>query len=191
MIRGRGYFTGRWSKLGTDAAEMPFSETTERLGVRHLLGTVLDVRVDERGHISGVETAECGILTADLYVDCTGFAGRLIGEALRVPFVDRGDVLFVDRALAIQVPWTEARAPIPSVTIATALSSGWVWDIGLQARRGTGYVYASRYTDDERAERALRRRTRAALTGLKKKGHVIERNKRGEVTCYKIVSSEA
>jgi Fic family protein len=26
--------------------------------------------------------------------------------------------------------------------------------------------------------------TRAALTGLKKKGHVIERTKRGDITCY-------
>ena len=28
--------------------------------------------------------------------------------------------------------------------------------------------------------------TRAALTGLRKKGHVIERSKRGEATCYRI-----
>ena len=28
--------------------------------------------------------------------------------------------------------------------------------------------------------------TRAALTGLKKKGHTIERTKRGEMTCYRI-----
>jgi hypothetical protein len=28
--------------------------------------------------------------------------------------------------------------------------------------------------------------TRAALTGLKKKGHTIERDKRGDVTCYRI-----
>ena len=31
--------------------------------------------------------------------------------------------------------------------------------------------------------------TRAALTSLKKKGHVIERDKRGEVTCYRITGS--
>ncbi len=129
---------------------------TERLGVRHLQGTVGRVLVDERGHITGVETTEFGILTADLYVDCTGFAARLIGEALGVPFIDRRDVLFVDRALAIQVPWTEPRAPIPSMTIATAMSAGWVWDIGLAERRGTGYVYSTQHTDDERAEREFR-----------------------------------
>ena len=30
--------------------------------------------------------------------------------------------------------------------------------------------------------------TRAALTGLRKKGHVIERTKRGDETCYRIVA---
>ena len=31
--------------------------------------------------------------------------------------------------------------------------------------------------------------TRAAMTGLKKKGHTIERDKRGEVSCYRITKS--
>ena len=46
--------------------------------------------------------------------------------------------------------------PIPSYTISTAHEAGWTWDIGLQQRRGVGYVYSSRYTDDARAERVLR-----------------------------------
>lgn len=31
--------------------------------------------------------------------------------------------------------------------------------------------------------------TRAALTGLKKKGHTIERDKRGDAACYRITMS--
>ena len=31
--------------------------------------------------------------------------------------------------------------------------------------------------------------TRAAMTGLKKKGHIIERDKRGEFSCYRITKS--
>lgn len=31
--------------------------------------------------------------------------------------------------------------------------------------------------------------TRASLTGLKKKGHVVEKSKRGEATCYRIVAA--
>ena len=33
--------------------------------------------------------------------------------------------------------------------------------------------------------------TRAALTGLRKKGHAIDRTKRGDVTCYRILSVAA
>ena len=33
--------------------------------------------------------------------------------------------------------------------------------------------------------------TRAALTGLRNKGHAIERTKRGEETCYRIVAGRA
>lgn len=32
--------------------------------------------------------------------------------------------------------------------------------------------------------------TRAALTGLKKKGHVLAKDKRGEVTCYQIAKAD-
>ena len=35
----------------------------------------------------------------------------------------------------------------------------------------------------------LKHTTRAALTGLRKKGHAIERFKRGEETCYRIVKA--
>jgi hypothetical protein len=33
--------------------------------------------------------------------------------------------------------------------------------------------------------------TRAALTGLRKKGHAIGRGKRGDVSCYRLVSKAA
>ncbi|MDO8693533.1 MAG: tryptophan 7-halogenase, partial [Sheuella sp.] len=66
------------------------------------------------------------------------------------------DVLFADRALAVQVPYPLPDTPIPSYTISTAQEAGWIWDIGLQQRRGVGYVYSSRHTDDARAEQVLR-----------------------------------
>lgn len=46
-------------------------------------------------------------------------------------------------------------------------------------------------TLDEMAEATgwLPHTTRAALTGLKKKGHMIERDKRDDVTCYRIIAS--
>ena len=126
------------------------------LGVAHVLATVTHVELDNDGAIAAVITDECGSLTADLYIDCTGFRATLIGEALGSAFRPLDDVLFVDRALAVQVPYPEANSPIPSYTISTAKEAGWIWDIGLQQRRGVGYVYSSRHTDDARAEQVLR-----------------------------------
>ncbi|WP_323845140.1 tryptophan halogenase family protein [Microbulbifer magnicolonia] len=128
----------------------------EKLGVRHLLGNVQRARLGEDGAIKAVVTDRHGDVEADLFVDCTGFSSLLLGQALGVGFIDRRDVLFADYALAAQVPYTAPDTPIPSFTIATAQESGWTWDIGLPARRGTGYVYSSAHTDHARAEDTFR-----------------------------------
>jgi len=126
------------------------------LGVQHVVGTVSRVELDETGAIAGVVTQEHGTLTAGLYVDCTGFRAELIGRALGVPFVPKSDVLFVDRAAVMQVPYKDEFAEVPPYTISTAHESGWTWDIALPTRRGVGYVYSSRHTDATRAETVLR-----------------------------------
>ena len=128
----------------------------QSLGVKRIEATVDDVTLAEDGAIASVVTREAGVLTADLYIDCTGFRARLIGEALGARFRSVSDTLFVDRALAMQVPYDCPDAPIPSYTIATAHEAGWTWDIGLHERRGIGYVYSSRHTSDERADAVLR-----------------------------------
>jgi tryptophan halogenase len=129
---------------------------TGNLGVRHLLGNVQDVNVAEDGSIRSIMTDEHGELAADLFVDCTGFRSLLLGETLGTEFIDKNDVLFVDNALAIQVPYADEQTPIPCHTIATARSCGWIWDIGLHTRRGTGYVYSEKYTSHEAAESVFR-----------------------------------
>jgi tryptophan halogenase len=131
-------------------------EVGKELGVRHLVGNVETVNLDESGAIASVTTREHGELKAGLYIDCTGFAAALIGKALGVPFIDDSDTLFVDRALAIQVPYDRPDAPVHSTTLSTGHEAGWTWDIGLPDRRGVGYVYSSAHTDDTRAEEVLR-----------------------------------
>jgi tryptophan halogenase len=128
----------------------------EKLGVRHVLADVRRVNLAENGDIRSLDTAQVGEIEGDLFVDCTGFKALLIGETLGVPFRECGDVLFCDRALAVQVPHETDAAPLASHTISTAQSSGWIWDIGLPTRRGVGYVYSSRHISDEDAERELR-----------------------------------
>ena len=129
----------------------------QALGVERVIATVERVELRDDGHIARVVTRERGAMSADLYVDCTGFRAALIGDALGAARKPLNDVLFVDRALALQVPYAAADTPIPSFTISTAHEAGWTWDIGLHRRRGIGYVYSSRHADDAQAERTLRR----------------------------------
>lgn len=139
----------------------------QALGVVRHVATVERTELDENGAIARVVTKEEGELTADLYVDCTGLRGMLIGNVMQSPFRSRADVLFADRAVAMQVPYDTPDAPIPSYTISTAQEAGWIWDIGLQKRRGSGYVYSSRHTTDDRAEEVFRRYLGRAGDGLK------------------------
>jgi tryptophan halogenase len=127
-----------------------------RNGVRHLTDTVGEVLLAEDGSIAGVRTEQNGVLDADLYVDCTGFRAELIGKAMGVPFKSCRDVLFCNRAIAAQLPYARPNDPIASYTISTAQESGWIWDIGLDRRRGIGHVYSSDHSDDDAAERVLR-----------------------------------
>jgi tryptophan halogenase len=130
---------------------------TEKLGVRHVLADVTCVNQSERGDIASVSTKQAGDVAGDLFVDCTGFASLLLGKTLGVAFKDCGDVLFCDRALAVQIPYETPDAPMSSHTISTAHEAGWTWDIGLPTRRGIGYAYSSRHSSDEAAEAVLRR----------------------------------
>lgn len=125
-------------------------------GVERLVDTVTEVRLDADGAIAGVETQANGVLTADLYIDCTGFRAELIGKAMGIPFRSCRDVLFCDTAVAIQVPHPTPQQEVASYTISTAQQSGWIWDIGLVGRRGIGHVYSSDHSDREEAECVLR-----------------------------------
>ena len=137
-----------------------FAEVLERfakgLGVRHLSGKLTGAVLDNDGAIAHVTTAEHGDLTADLYIDCTGFRAELIGSVLKSEFKPIRDILFTDRAITVQVPYEKPDGKLESYTISSAHEAGWTWDIALSDRRGIGYVYASDYTTDERAEQVLR-----------------------------------
>ncbi len=131
------------------------THAVQRLGVRHIADHVTGVQRDAGGGIASVLTRQHGDIGGDLFIDCTGHAALLIGGELGVEWIDRGDTLFNDRALAAQVPVTPG-SPIASQTVAAAHAAGWIWDIGLPGRRGIGCVYASRFIDDDAAEAELR-----------------------------------
>ncbi|WP_066794120.1 tryptophan halogenase family protein [Sphingomonas soli] len=141
-----------------DAASLAqvLAERARELGVRHLQGTLREVTLDAAGAIAEIATAEHGALSADLYVDCTGFRSELIGRAMQVPFKSVRNHLFANAAVTCKLPYERPDAPLESFTIATAHEAGWTWDIGLAGARGIGCVYSSDHIDADRAEAILR-----------------------------------
>jgi len=124
-------------------------------GVRYQSCHVTHANLDADGAIASVGTKEGETIVADLFVDCTGFAGLLIDKALKTPFVSFANNLFNDAAVALPTP---IDAAIPSQTTATAFKHGWAWKIPLTNRYGNGYVFSSAYCTPDAAETELRER---------------------------------
>ena len=122
-------------------------------GVKYTQCHVTGVQLNERGDIASVSIKDGEPVAADIFVDCTGFAGLLIGKALGTPFVSFSNNLFNDAAVAMPTPIGDA---IPSQTISTAMKHGWRWTIPLTSRYGNGYVYSSAFCTADEAEHELR-----------------------------------
>lgn len=127
--------------------------------VKHVLDDVVEIDLDEQGNISALVTKEHGRLTADLFVDCTGFRRQLITRvAPEQKFQSRANSLFNDRASVCHLEYdrdTSIENQMVPYVRATALSAGWVWTIPLFNRLSVGYVYSSNFLSDADADAEL------------------------------------
>ena len=125
----------------------------EKRGVRRTEGQVVDTLLhSETGFIDAVVLASGEKVNGDLFIDCSGFRGLLIEQALHTGFDDWTRWLPCDRAMA--VPSENAGPPTP-YTRSTARPAGWQWRIPLQHRTGNGYVYSSAHVSDDEAAATL------------------------------------
>ncbi|WP_339616551.1 tryptophan halogenase family protein [uncultured Gilvimarinus sp.] len=127
-------------------------ELSQARGVKRIEATVDKALVDERNFITSLELNDGSLIESDFYIDCTGFKGLLIQDALNVGYEDWGEYLPCNRAVTVQ---TENTASLAPYTVATARDFGWTWKIPLQHRTGNGYVFSSRYCSDEEATDTL------------------------------------
>jgi tryptophan halogenase len=117
----------------------------ERLGVIRLERTVRTATLREDGFIQELVCKDGSKIPADLFIDCSGFSGLLIEQALNTGYLRWTDVLPCDRAVAVPTQIESARVPY---TQSNARAAGWHWRIPLQHRTGNGYVYSSAHLDD-------------------------------------------
>jgi tryptophan halogenase len=121
-------------------------------GVTRIEGRILDVEASN-GRVQRVRLENGQQLSADLYIDCSGFRSMLVGGALGVGFEDWSEWLPCDAAVAVQSAWTAGDPP--PYTRATARDAGWQWRIPLRHRAGNGYVYSTKHLSKDEATATL------------------------------------
>ena len=120
-------------------------------GVDHIQATVVNISTN----INGIEslTLDSGEeVSADLFIDCTGFKSLLLGNALKEKFIDYSPMLPNNRAWATRLPYKNKELELEGFTNCTAIENGWCWNIPLWSRLGTGYVYSDKYVSPEVAK---------------------------------------
>lgn len=123
----------------------------ERRGVVRREGKVADVAIHgETGFVASVTMDDGAVLPGDLFIDCSGFRGLLIEQALKTGYEDWSNFLPCDRAVALPCLREDGSGPLP-YTRATAHSAGWQWQVPLQHRNGNGHVYCSSFMENDEA----------------------------------------
>lgn len=125
----------------------------EKYGTKRIEGKISQVNLnDASGYIDSITLVSGKIVEGDLFIDCTGFKGLLIEDALHTGFEDWSHILPCDSAIAVQTKTVSK--PIP-YTRSIARDAGWQWRIPLQSRTGNGLVFCSKYMTDEEAKQTL------------------------------------
>src|SRR5687768_9199747 len=124
---------------------------SEGFGAKRIEGKIVEVKSDG-GRIEALRLDSGDMIEGDLFIDCTGFRGLLIGQTLGVEYEDWSQWLHCDSAIALQ---TESVSDAVPYTRSIAREAGWQWRIPLQHRVGNGIVYSSRHLDDDAAKQSL------------------------------------
>ena len=117
-------------------------------GVTVIDSVISEVELSETGDISGLRIEDGTVISGDFFVDATGFS-RVLMKKLGVGWKSYKEILPVDRAIPFFLNDPELMKR--RYTTATALSSGWMWNVPLQTRVGAGYTYDSNYLTEEEA----------------------------------------
>ena len=120
-------------------------------GVNVIAATVDEVVTDPEVGVKSLKLNDGSTVTADLFVDCTGFKSLLLGDALETPFHSIENIIPNNRAWATHIPYKDKQEQLEPFTNCTALKNGWAWNIPLWSRIGAGYAYSDKYISSEDA----------------------------------------
>ncbi|MES2987225.1 MAG: tryptophan halogenase family protein [Pseudomonadota bacterium] len=121
----------------------------EERGVVRREGKIVDVKLrGEDGFVQSVVLENGDEIEGDLFIDCSGFRGLIIEQALKAGFTDWSQYLPCNRAVAVPCESVDEWTPY---TRSTAHTAGWQWRIPLQHRIGNGHVFSVDYMSEDEA----------------------------------------
>ncbi|MDC8754307.1 tryptophan 7-halogenase [Erythrobacter sp. sf7] len=124
----------------------------EQRGVKRIEGRVVDVALrGEDGFIESVTLESGEAIAGEFFIDCSGFRGLLIEDALEAGYDNWQHWLPCDRAVAVPCE----KGDFTPYTRSTAKAAGWQWRIPLQHRTGNGYVHCSQFISEDEAAAEL------------------------------------
>jgi tryptophan halogenase len=125
----------------------------EGQGVERIEGLIEDTTLNgDTGFVESVTLKNGSIVEGDFFIDCSGFRGLLIEQALKTGYEDWSSWLPCNRAIAIPC---ESDGELTPYTRSTAHTAGWQWRIPLQHRTGNGHVYCEEFMSTDEATSVL------------------------------------
>jgi tryptophan 7-halogenase len=151
--------------IGVDELIAYLSRKAISIGVEIQEIEVLDAEIDESGNIKHLCCENDLKITADLFIDCSGFKSQLLGGIFQEEFISYSHRLFSDSAI---VGSCQHQTPIYPFTTATTMNNGWRWRIDLKDRISFGYVYSSQFCSQDEAMQEYLSLTPNATDNLRK-----------------------
>jgi len=110
-----------------------------------------NVSIDpETGCIESITTDKGEKVDASFWFDATGFNRVLLKKIGDIEWESFSKYLLCDSAIAFPTE-SDPSGQIRPYTRARAVTSGWMWEIPTQERRGNGYVYSSAFMSEDEA----------------------------------------
>lgn len=124
--------------------------TTKNNKVTHIDDEILDATLTESGYIKSLLLKSGASVDGDFFIDASGFRQVLV-KKLGVKWVSYKKNLPVNSAMPFFLQYKEDECP-ELWTTAWAQSSGWMWQIPVQERKGCGYVFDDNFITAEQAQ---------------------------------------
>ena len=104
-----------------------------------------------KNHIVKIALKNNLTITSDFFIDCSGWES-LLKEPDKIDLSSR---LFCDTAIANRVQYNDRKTEMKPYVVSRSFDCGWIWEIPIRTRIGSGLVFNKSITPIEEAKQHL------------------------------------